>query len=160
LRGYKTIWKTHPQEHFGSVTLQRYDPEQPRLLLDSLTGHMNSTSLKHLRAVASAIFKRAVKEKLLKVNPWTGVLMPDDAIEPKDTEHYTPEQAEDMVTALVEHVDAQLVLTLACFLGLGRQRFPAFNGVTSTRTSIHIRRNRNRGEATTTKNNGVRPRCQ
>jgi integrase len=152
LRGYKTIWKTHLSEHFGSITLQRYDPDRASMLLDSLTGSMNSTSLKHLRAVASAIFKRAVKEKLLKVNPWAGVPMPDDAIEPKNTAHYTPEQAEDMVTALVDHVDAQLVLTLACFLGLGPAEISGLQWNDIDSTSIHIRRNRIRGEATSTKN--------
>jgi integrase len=78
--------------------------------------------------------------------------MPDDAIEPKNTEHYTPENAEDMVTALVDHVDAQLVLALACFLGLGPAEISGLQWGDIDSTSIHIRRNRIRGEATSTKN--------
>jgi integrase len=152
LRGYKGIWKKHLKKHFGTITLQRYDPDSAGLLLDSLTGTMNSTSLKHVRAVGSAIFKRAVKEKLLKINPWTHVPMPDDAIEPENTTHYTPEQAEGMVTALVDHVDAQLVLTLACFLGLGPAEISGLQWGDIDNTSIHIRRNRMQGEVSTTKN--------
>src|SRR5437660_1369151 len=152
LRGYKGIWEKHLRKHFGNITLQRYDPDSASLLLDSLTDTMNSTSLKHVRAVGSAIFKRAVKEKLLKINPWTRVPMPDDAIEPENTPHYTPEQAENMVTALIDHVDAQLVLTLACFLGLGPAEISGLQWGDIDKTSIHIRRNRMQGEVTTTKN--------
>jgi integrase len=113
---------------------------------------MNSTSLKHVRAIGSAIFKRAVKEKLLKVNPWADVPIPDDAVNPKNTPHYTPEQAENMVSALVDHVDAQLVLTLACFLGLGPAEISGLQWGDIDKHSIHIRRNRMQGEVTTTKN--------
>ena len=152
LRGYKGIWEKHLKAHFDTVTLQRYNPDNASVLLDSLTGTMNSTSLKHVRAVGSAIFKRAVVEHRLKSNPWTRVPMPDDAIEPENTPHYTPEQAENMVTALVDHVDAQLVLTLACFLGLGPAEISGLQWGDIDSTSIHIRRNRMQGEVTTTKN--------
>jgi integrase len=52
------------------------------------------------------------------MNPWHDVSMPDDAIEPEQTEHYTLEEAEDMISALIDHVDCQLVIALSCFLGL------------------------------------------
>jgi integrase len=152
LRGYKGIWETHLKKHFGTVTLQRYDPDSAGLLLDSLTATMNKTSLKHVRAVGSAIFKRAVKEKRLKSNPWLRVPMPDDAIDPENTVHYTPEQSENMVSALVDHVDAQLVLTLACFLALGPAEIAGLQWGDVDATSIHIRRNRMQGEVSTTKN--------
>ena len=77
------------------------------------------TTLKHIRAVGSAIFRRAVVEHLIKVNPWHDVVMPDDAVESKPTEHYTMEEAENLISVLIDHVDAQLVLALSCFLGLG-----------------------------------------
>lgn len=152
LRGYKGVWTAHLKKHFGTTTLQRYNPDSASMLLDSLTGTMNSTSLKHVRAVGSAIFKRAVVEKRIKVNPWMGVSIPDDAVDPQNTPHYTPEQAENMVTALVDHVDAQLVLTLACFLGLGPAEISGLQWGDLDSTSIHIRRNRMQGEVSTTKN--------
>ena len=154
LRGYKNIWSKHLKKHFGNTTLQQYDPDRASLLLESLnsTGEMNSTSLKHVRALGSAIFKRAVKEKLIKMNPWTRVPMPDDVIEPENTPHYTPEQAEDMVSALVDHVDCQLVLALACFLGLGPAEISGLQWGDVDANSIHVRRNRMQGEVTTTKN--------
>src|ERR1700686_330278 len=152
LRGYKGIWEKHLKKHFGPITLQRYNPDSASMLLDSLTGTMNSTSLKHVRAVGSAIFKRAVVERRLKVNPWTSVPLPDDAIDPENKPHYTPEQAEDLISALVDHVDAQLVLALACFLGLGPAEISGLQWGDVDANSIHIRRNRMQGEVTTTKN--------
>jgi integrase len=152
LRGYKQIWHRHLKKHFGNTTLQKYDPDRASLLLDSLTGTMNSTSLKHVRAVGSAIFKRAVKKKLIKMNPWKNVDMPEDAVDPENTAHYTPEQAEDLITALVDHVDCQLVLALACFLGLGPAEVAGLQWGDVDASSIHIRRNRMQGVVTTTKN--------
>jgi integrase len=152
LRGYKGMWKAHLKNHFGTTTLQRYEPAKAELLLDSLTGTMNSTSLKHVRAIGSAIFKRALKEHRIKINPWTGLSLPDDAVAPENTVHYTPEQSENMVTTLVDHVDAQLVLTLACFLGLGPAEIAGLQWGDVDGVSIHIRRNRMQAEVTTTKN--------
>jgi integrase len=36
----------------------------------------------------------------------------------KGTAHYTLEEAENIISALVDHVDAQLVMALSFFLGL------------------------------------------
>jgi hypothetical protein len=97
--------------------LQRYEPNHGTQLLESLTSTQGLTTLKHIRGAGSAIFKRVVVEHRIKVNPWHDVVMPDDAIKPEDTKHYTIEEAENLISALVDHVDAQLVLALACFLG-------------------------------------------
>lgn len=37
---------------------------------------------------------------------------------PKGTAHYTLEEAENIISTLVDHVDAQLVVALSFFLGL------------------------------------------
>jgi integrase len=152
VRGYKQIWSQHLKKHFGTMTLQGYEPDRGSRLLDSLTGTLNKTSLKHVRALASSIFERARAVGLVKINPWKNVPMPKDAVDPENTPHYTPEQAEDMVTALVDHVDAQLVLTLACFLGLGPAEISGLQWGDIDSTSIHIRRNRMQSVVTTTKN--------
>ena len=38
------------------------------------------------------------------MNPWHDVQMPDDAIEADPTQHYTLEEAEDIISALVDRV--------------------------------------------------------
>lgn len=118
VRGFKQIWKQHLGNHFGELTLRQYEPALGNRFLRSLTGTQGKATLKHIKALASSIFGYAVEEEIIKVNPWREVKVPKDAIDSESTPHYTIEEAENMISALVDHVDAQLVLALACFLGL------------------------------------------
>jgi integrase len=79
------------------------------------------------------------------------VVMPRDAKAPERTEHYTLEEAENMITALVDHVEAQLVLALACFLGLGPAEIAGLQWGDVEKDWINIRRNRVRGDVVTPK---------
>lgn len=74
--------------------------------------------MKHIKALGTTIFSYAVVEEFLTLNPWHEVKIPQDAIEPERTQHYTIEEAEDLISALVDHVDCQLVIALSYFLGL------------------------------------------
>lgn len=151
LRGYKQVYKTHLKYHFGNCTLQQYQPRMGARLLDSLTAKQGFYVLKHIRAVGSAIFKRALKDDIITVNPWSAVGMPDDTVEPGETQHYTREESEDLVSALVDHVDAQLVLSLACFLALGPAEIRGLQWGDIDRNWLHIRRNVVLGKEGTTK---------
>jgi integrase len=151
MRGYKQIWKQHLQKHFAKLTLQQYEPNHGTRLLQSLTSTQRKTTLKHIRAVGSALFKLAVVQHRIKVNPWHDVVMPDDAIESEDTKHYTMEEAENIISALVDHVDAQLVMAFACFLGLGPAEIAGLQWGDVDADEIHIRRNKVRGDVVTPK---------
>lgn len=142
VRGYKQIWRQHLLKHFGAFTLQQYTPDMGDQLLDSLTATQNENTLRHIKALGSAIFKRAKKAKIITVNPWSAVSIPEDAVKAKTTRHYTMEEAEDMVTVLVDHVDAQLVIALACFLGLGPAEIAGLQWGDIDQELIHIRRNK------------------
>jgi integrase len=86
--------------------------------LQTLTGTQGKNTLRHIKALGSSLFKRAVIEQRIKTNPWHDVAFPDDAVESERTKHYTLEEAEDIISALVDHVDCQLVMAFSCFLGL------------------------------------------
>ena len=150
LRGYKQVYGQHLKNHFGNCTLQKYQPAMGVRLLDSLTAKQGYHVLKYIRAVGSAIFNRAVKDQIITVNPWTAVEMPDDAVKGQ-TQHYTREQSEDLVSALVDHVDAQLALSLACFLALGPAEIQGLQWGDIDRDWLHIRRNVVLGKVGTTK---------
>ena len=151
LRGYKQVYRQHLKEHFGKCTLQKYQPAMGVRLLDSLTAKQGWHVLKYIKAVGSAIFKRAVKDQIISVNPWSAVEMPDDAAEPGQTQHYTREESEDLVSALVDHVDCQLVLSLACFLALGPAEIQGLQWGDVDHDWLHIRRNVVLGKEGTTK---------
>jgi integrase len=142
VKGFKQIWRQHLKGHFGTTTLKEYEPAMGKRLLRSLLDTQGKTTLKHIKSLASSIFSHALNEEYIKVNPWHDVPIPEDAIEPEATEHYTLPEAEDMVLALNDHVDAQLVISLACFLGLRPGEIAAlkwedFNSKDST---VHIQR--------------------
>jgi integrase len=141
LKGYKQVWQQHLLAHFQDHTLQKYTSEMARGFLSSLKTKQGKNTLKHIRALASAMFSEAIERNLINgVNPWH-VKIPKDAIEPEETAHYTLEQTENMISALVDHVDAQLVLALACFVGLRRGEIAGLKWEDCDGSWLHIRRN-------------------
>jgi integrase len=151
VRGYKQIWNQHYKDHFAKLTLRQYEPRLGTRFLASLTGTQGRNTLKHIRALGSSIFSRAVTEERIKMNPWHDVAMPEDAIGPEQTQHYTLEEAEDMISALVDHVDCQLVIALSCFLGLRPGEIAALKWEDFDSGSVHIRRSVVRGNVDTPK---------
>jgi integrase len=151
VRGYKQIWNQHLKAHFAKLTLRQYEPRLGTRFLSSLTSTQGRNTLKHIRALGSSIFSRAVVEERIKMNPWHDVSMPEDAIEPGQTQHYTLEEAEDMISALVDHVDCQLIVALSCFLGLRPGEIAALKWEDFDSESVHIRRSVVRGIVDTPK---------
>ncbi len=151
IRGYKQIWNQHLKEHFSKGTLQEYEPHLGTRFLQSLTGTQAKNTLKHIRACASSLFKRAVAEQRIKTNPWHDVQMPDDAIESDETQHYTLEEAENIISALVDHLDCQLVMALSCFLGLRPGEIAALRWEDFDSESVNVRRSVVRGNVGTPK---------
>ena len=153
VRGYRQIWNQHLKPHFADTSLQDYEPWMGTDFLQSLTAKQGKATLKHIKALGSSIFKRAVIERRIKVNPWHDVEMPEDAVASEATPHYTLEEAEDIISALVDHVDAQLVLALACFLGLRPGEIAAlkWEDFDTENDLVHIRRSVVRGVVGTPK---------
>jgi len=141
VRGFKQVWRQHLHAHFGTLTLQKYTADMARRFLSSLKMKQGKNTLKHIRALASAMFSEAIERNLRADNPWH-VKLPKDCKESKPTEHYTMEEAENLITALVDHVDAQLVLALSCFLGLGPAEIAGLQWGDVDADWIHIRRNK------------------
>jgi integrase len=141
VRGYKQVWSQHLKAHFGTTTLQDYSAAMARRFLQSIKTQQASNTLKHIRALASAMFTEAIEKDLCDANPWK-VKIPKDCKDSDPTGHYTMEDAEDMISALVDHVDGQLVIALACFLGLGPAEIAGLQRGDIDEDWIHIRRNR------------------
>ena len=141
VRGFKQVWRQHLQAHFGTGTLQKYTADMARRFLSSLKTKQGKNTLKHIRALASAMFSEAIERNLRVDNPWH-LKLPKDCKESKPTEHYTMEEAEDLISVLVDHVDAQLVIALSCFLGLGPAEIAGLQWGDVDADWIHIRRNK------------------
>jgi integrase len=141
VRGFKQVWNQHLKTHFGKITVQGYTADMARRFLSSLKTKQGKNTLRHIRALASAMFSEAIERNLRNDNPWH-VKLPKDCKETKATEHYTMEEAENLITALLDHVDAQLVLALSCFLGLGPAEIAGLQWGDVEADWIHIRRNK------------------
>jgi integrase len=118
VHGYKQIWGQHLSVHFGTTTLKDYKTHMGSLFLTSLAKKLGRHTIQHIRSLASGIFAHAVNVGVVESNPWHDVKVLGKTIEPGETDHYTLEEAEDIISALVNHVDCQLIVALAFFLGL------------------------------------------
>jgi integrase len=118
VHGYKQIWGQHLSVHFGTTALKDYKTHMGSLLLTSLAKKLGRATLQHIRSLASGIFAHAVNVGVIESNPWHDVKVLGKTKEPGETAHYTLEEAEDIISALFEHVDCQLIVALAFFLGL------------------------------------------
>jgi len=151
VRGYKQIWQQHLKDHFGDLTLRGYTPNLGTRFLRTLISTQGKNTLKHIKALGTAIFSHAVAEELITINQFREVKIPDDAIASKATQHYTLAEAEDIISALVDYVDCQLVMALSCFLGLRPGEIAALRWEDFDSESVHIRRSIVRGNVDTPK---------
>ncbi len=140
IRGYKQIWEQHLKPHFAGKTLQEYRAHIGSQFMLSLTKAQGRHTLNHIRSLASGIFSCAVNMGLLDSNPWHDVKILGKVKTPKPTEHYTLEAAEDIISALIHHVDCQLIMALACFLGLRPGEIAGLKWEDFDSNSVHIRR--------------------
>jgi integrase len=118
VHGYKQIWGQHLSVHFGTTALKVYKTHMGSLFLTSLAKKLGRATIQHIRSLASGVFAHAVNVGVIESNPWHDVKVLGKTKEPGETAHYTLEEAEDIISALVKHVDCQLIVALAFFLGL------------------------------------------
>src|SRR5256884_307008 len=122
LRGYLQIWNQHLNVHFADISLQSYRTHFGSQFLLALTKTQGRRTLNHIRSLASGIFTHAINEGRLESNPWHDVRILGKVKPPKGTEHYTLEEVENIISALVDHVDAHLVVALSFFVGRSEER--------------------------------------
>ena len=140
VRGYLQIWNQHLKQHFADMTLQSYRTHVGSSFLLSLTKTQGRRTLNHIRSLASGIFTHAINEGRLESNPWHDVRILGKVKPPKGTEHYTLEEVENIISALVDHVDAQLVVALSFFVGLRPSEIAAVRWEDFDSSAVNIRR--------------------
>jgi len=128
--------------HFADRRLRTYRASDARAFLNSLKTTKSKAALRHIRALASSMFTEAINRNKLRgieINPWK-VKLPEDARDSAKTRHYTLEEAENIVSALRDRIDAQLVMSLVCFLGLRPGEVRGLQWGDIDNKWIHIRR--------------------
>jgi integrase len=140
VKGYKKIWKQHLSPHFKQRLLRDYRTHQGSVFLTDLNKTLSRNTLQHVRSLASGIFTHALNLGLIESNPWHDVKVLAKTRAAGPTQHYTLEEAENIVTALVSRVDAQAVFSLAFFLGLRPSEISGLKWEDVDAEYIHIRR--------------------
>lgn len=151
VRSYRQIWQQHLVDHFADTTLRQYTPKTGTRFLRTLISTSNRNTISHVKALMGSIFRLAVSEERISTNPIHDVQSPQDAVAPATTRHYTMEQAENIISALIDHVDAQLIMSLLCFLGLRPSEAAALRWEDFDTESVSIRRGFVRGKIDTPK---------
>jgi integrase len=145
--GYRFIWAQHLEKHFGKTTLREYRTHMGSAFLTDLAKkNLCRSTIQHVRSLASGIFSHAVNLGLIESNPWHDVKVLGKSRAPRDTAHYTLEEAENIISALVDHPDCQAIMALACFTGLRPGEVQGLRWDDIDEEWVHIRRSIVRGK--------------
>ena len=148
--GYKKLWASNLKEHFGTRTLAEYRTADGYKYLESLTKTLGRNSLQHVRSLASGIFTRAVNLGLIDTNPWSAVRLQESRA-PEPTVAYTLKETLAIRKALSGRVNADLVFSLAAFLGMRPSEIAGLRWEDVTDEEIYVRQAVVRGIAGDTK---------
>jgi integrase len=155
VHGYKKTWNLYLKEQLSHWKMREYKTPDGSRLLSGLTEKrkLGSATLSHARSLASGIFSHALNLGLIEANPWHDVVNLARVKKSKPTKHYTLEEAENTITALVSRVDAQAVFAFAFFLGLRPSEIAGLQWVDVDFDGgyVHIRRAAVRGVVGDTK---------
>lgn len=114
--GYHKTWEMYLRDRIGKVRLVEFEPKHAAKLLDALVERgLGRHTVHHVRSLLSAIFKRAIREGLVKWNPIREVTV--ETPETRETPHYTIKEMQGVLRALANYPQAQLAMALA-FIGL------------------------------------------
>jgi integrase len=152
LNGYCKLWGQHLALQLSSFTLRTYRTVDATRFLTSLAERgLGTRTIAHVRSLLSGLFRHALRTGLIETNPVrdAGSLTP--ARTPEPTHAYSLEEAEAIVSALVENPQAQLVFALACFLGLRPGEIAGLRWSDIDCEWLHVRRSSWRGIVGTTK---------
>jgi integrase len=138
LSGYKQIWNQHLEKHFGDMLLTEYTTGRATEFLTRLAETYSRRTLQHIRTTASALFQHATRLEYIPANPWRGAAPLGKIRDTDGTAHYTMEEAENILNALVDRTDAQLVFALAFYEGLRPSEIVALQWGDFDDTHVHI----------------------
>jgi integrase len=140
IHGYKQVWNQHLKSHFNTVSLSDYKTHMMSLFLTGLAKTLRPRTLNSIKWLASAIFAHAVATGNCETNPIRDAMVLGKTLGHGDTKSYTLEEMENIISALVDRVDAQLVMSLSYFTGLRKGEIQGLQWSDIDGDYIHVRR--------------------
>jgi integrase len=151
VHGYKQVWSQHLKTHFGKTALQDYKTPLMTNFLTALAKTLRPRTLDRIKWLASAIFAHAVATGHCDSNPIRDAKVLGNTLGHGLTKSYTREEMENVITALVDHVEAQLIMALSFFAGLRKGEIQGLQWGDIDAEYIHVRRAFSRGVVGTPK---------
>jgi integrase len=152
VQGYKQIWSKNLKPHFAEMTLREYRTHHGSLFLTKLAKTYRPYTLKNVKNLASALFTHAKNtSEIIETNPWHDCKVLGKQLPKGVTGYYSLEEIENIITALVDCVECQLVMALAYFFGLRRGEIQGLQWPDVDADWLHIRRNKVNGRVITLK---------
>ena len=140
LLGYKNIWSQHLKGHFGNSLLSNYKTPAFSVFLTQLAKTYRPHTIQHVKFLASALFSHAVAIGQCPTNPIRDAKVLGRMLPNGVTQAYSLEEIENVITALVDHLDCQLIMAFAFFLGLRKGEIQGLQWGDVDDSFIHIRR--------------------
>src|SRR5215469_5386256 len=112
LEGYQQIWEQHLKAHFDGQTLRQYRTAMATEFLTGLSSKVGRSTLAHVRSLMSGIFSLAMAKGLVDENdnPIKGAFSLYKTAPPKRTRHYTLNEVLEILRALADRPECQLVM--------------------------------------------------
>jgi integrase len=148
VHGYKQVWNAEKhglKDHFGTTALQDYKTPHMTVFLTALAKTLRPRTLDRIKWLASAIFAHAVATGHCETNPIRDAKVLGNTLGHGDTKSYTLEEMENVINALVDRVDAQLVMALSFFAGLRKGEIQGLQWGDVDENYLHVRRAFSRG---------------
>ena len=145
VHGYKQVWNQRLKLHFGKMQLADYKTHMMSNFLTGLAKTLRPRTLDRIKWLASAIFAHAVATGHCEMNPVRDAMVLGKTLGHGDTKSYTLEEMENVITALIDRVDAQLVMALSFFAGMRKGEIQGLQWSDIDGDYIHVRRAFSRG---------------
>jgi integrase len=149
--GYKQVWQQHLKNHFGNTLLNEYKTFTMSLFITSLARSLKPRTINTVKCLASGIFAHAVASGHCESNPIRDAKVLGKTLENGETKSYTLDEAVQIINALVDHVDCQLIMALAFFAGLRKGEIQGLQWEDIEEDCLHVKRAFGRGEVGTPK---------
>jgi integrase len=146
LNGYQQLWKQHLKPHFGTALLNNYRTSMMTNFLTSLSKTYRPYTLNHIKWLASSIFAHAVATGQCETNPIKDAKVLGKTLANGVTGVYSLEEIENVISALVDRMDCQLIMALAFFMGLRKGEIQGLQWGDVDADYIHVRRNLTKGK--------------
>jgi len=151
LHSLKQIWNQHLRDHFGATALRQYRRATASQFLTDLAARYSRNTISHVRGTMSGIFTHALNLDLIEANPLRDCKALRKGRKPRETEHYSLTELENIVNALVAEPELQLVACLMGFAALRRGEIEALRWEDFDDDFVHVRRAVSRTVVTTPK---------